>query len=97
MEFEFSGKVWFWRGPAPWYFVTIPEGFSQDIRAIASLVSYGWGVIPVEVRIGGTTWETSLFPKDERYIVPIRANVRKAERIAEDDDVTVTLRLHVNL
>lgn len=91
MNIEFNGKIWFWKGPAPWYFVTIPEKQCHDLRAISGLVTYGWGMIPVHAWIGKTEWETSLFPKDGRYIVPIKASVRKAETLAEGDDVTLRL------
>lgn len=93
MEIEFNGEIWFWRGPAPWYFVTIPAEQSYDLSAIARLVSYGWGMIPVRVRIGKTAWKTSLFPKDGRYILPIKAGVRKAESLDEGDSVTVRLEV----
>jgi hypothetical protein len=93
MIIEFSGKIWFWRGPAPWFFVTVPEKQSRDLKAISEFVTYGWGVIPVHVRIGQTEWTTSLFPKDGRYIVPIKANVRKAENLEEGDNVTVRLEV----
>lgn len=91
MDLAFEGKIWYWRGPAPWYFVTIPDEQSSAIRAISRSVTYGWGVIPVRVRIGATEWSTSLFPKDGLYLVPIRADVRKAERLAEGDQVAVQL------
>jgi len=91
MNIEFNGKIWFWKGPAPWYFVTIPAKQSRDLKAISGAVTYGWGVIPVHVRIGTTEWKTSLFPKDGRYIVPIKASVRKAEKLEEGDDVAVQL------
>ena len=91
MHFEFSGKIWFWRGPAPWYFVTVPEAQSQDIKSISGMVTYGWGVIPATVRIGETQWKTSLFPKDGLYLVPIRASVREAEKIDEGDTVKIRL------
>lgn len=93
MDIEFNGKIWFWKGPAPWYFVTVPAQQSRDLKAIAGAVTYGWGVIPVHARIGNTAWRTSLIPKDGRYLVPIRASVRKAEQLANGD--TVTLRLEV--
>jgi hypothetical protein len=95
MEIEFDGTIWFWRGPAPWFFVTVPAEQSRDLKAISSLATYGWGVIPVQVQIGSTRWETSLFPKDDLYLVPIRANVRRAENLDEGD--TVTVRLEVKL
>ena len=93
MNIVFSGEVWFWRGPAPWYFVTVPAEQCRDLEAVSSLVTYGWGMIPVQARIGDTEWPTSLFPKDGRYIVPIKAVVRKAEGVDEGD--TVTIRLEV--
>lgn len=93
MDLSFSGEVWFWKGPAPWYFVTVPGPLSADIEAVAAQVTYGWGVIPVTVMVGGTTWTTSLFPKDGYYLVPLKAAVRKAERIDLDDEVAVRLHL----
>jgi hypothetical protein len=93
MNIEFSGKIWFWRGPAPWFFVTVPEEQSRDLKEISGLLTYGWGMIPVHVRIGETEFRTSLFPKDGRYLVPIKASVREAEKLEEGD--TVTLRLEV--
>lgn len=93
MNVEFTGKILFWRGPAPWYFVAVPENQSRDLKAISGMVTYGWGVIPVHVRIGKTTWTTSLFPKDGLYLVPIRASVRKAENLEEGDEVTVRLEI----
>ncbi len=81
MDIEFNGKVWTWRGPSPFFFVTVPEEQSRDLKAISNIVTYGWGMIPVRVRIGKTEWETSLWPKDGRYIVPLKDRVRKAENI----------------
>ena len=94
MQIEFTGTVLFWRGPAPYFFVAVPEGPSRDIKSISHLVTYGWGVIPVRARIGRTEFETSLFPKDGRYLLPLKAVVRKAENLAEGDEVTV--RMQVN-
>ena len=95
MHLEFDGTILFWRGPAPWFFVTVPEQQSHDLKTISGLVTYGWGVIPVRVRIGKTEWQTSLFPKDGRYIVPIKASVRKAENLEGGDSVTVRLEVRL--
>ncbi|MFN8449990.1 MAG: DUF1905 domain-containing protein [Anaerolineae bacterium] len=93
MNFEFDGEIIFWRGPAPWFFVVVPEGESRDIKAMSEFVTYGWGVIPVRVRIGSTEFTTSLFPKDGRYLVPIKVTVRKTEKLEEGDTVTVRLEI----
>lgn len=90
---EFSGPLWFWRGPAPWYFVTVPAEQSGELKAASSLVTYGWGMLPVRVQIGETQWKTSLFPKVDLYVLPVRASVRQAEGLEEGDPVAVQLEL----
>jgi hypothetical protein len=95
MDLEFSGEMWFWRGPAPWHFVTVPDEECGALEAASSLVTYGWGMIPVAARIGATGWTTSLFPKDGRYIVPVKAWVRNAEGLEVGDLVTVRLAVDV--
>ena len=91
MNIEFTSSIWYWHGPAPWYFVTVPAEQCDDLTAISGFVTYGWGMIPANVRIGKTEWKTSLFPKDGHYIVPIKASVRKAENLEEGDSVTIRL------
>ena len=93
MDIEFEGEIIYWRGPAPFYFVAVPPEQSQDIQAISALVTYGWGVIPVFALIGTTRWYTALFPKDGRYLVPLKAVVRKAEDLDVGDVVTVRLEV----
>jgi hypothetical protein len=95
VDLEFSGELWFWRGPAPWHFITVPDEKCGALEAASSVVSYGWGMIPVTASIGDTSWRTSLWPKDGRYIVPIKTWVRKAEQLALGDVVTVRLDLAV--
>ena len=93
MRLAFEGEIWYWRGPSPYRFITVPEEECVALRAIAAVVSYGWGMIPVWVRIGRTEFKTSLFPKDGRYVVPVKDVVRNAERLAEGDIVSVELRI----
>ncbi|HEY5092516.1 MAG TPA: DUF1905 domain-containing protein [Acidimicrobiales bacterium] len=91
MDLEFSGDVFEWRGPAPFHFVMVPDEESAEIQATAALVTYGWGMIPVEAQIGSTQFTTSLFAKDGGYVVPLKTAVRKAERIDVGDIVTIRL------
>jgi hypothetical protein len=95
VDLQFSGEVWFWRGPSPYHFVTVPDGKSAALRTTAGRVSYGWGMIPVTARINDTTWTTSLWPKDERYLVPVKDAVRRAEAVEVGDTVTVRLTVDV--
>ncbi len=95
MDLTFTGEVWHWRGPSPYYFVTVPEDESGLIESVSAAVSYGWGVIPVQATIGATEWRTSLFPREGLYALPLKDAVRRAEEIAEGG--TVAVRLHVQL
>jgi len=51
VDLEFSGEVWFWKGPSPWHFVTVPDEKCGPIEAAAPAVSYGWGMIPLKDRV----------------------------------------------
>ena len=93
MTIEFEGSIFYWRGPAPFLFVAMPEEPSRDLKTISASVTYGWGVIPVQVRIGKTEWKTSLFPKDGRYLVPIKMSVQKSENLDVDDSVLIQLKV----
>ncbi|HMS00161.1 MAG TPA: DUF1905 domain-containing protein [Anaerolineales bacterium] len=95
MIIEFGGKIFHWRGPSPFLFVAVPEKQSSDIKSISKEVTYGWGVIPVHVRIGKTEFKTSLFPKDGLYLVPIKMVVQKAEDIGEGDNVKIRLEIRL--
>ncbi|GAA3898056.1 hypothetical protein GCM10023084_58210 [Streptomyces lacrimifluminis] len=96
MELIFSGRVVEWRGPSPYYFVPVPDEESADIREVAAMVTYGWGVIPVEVQIGAVVFQTSLFPRNGGYLLPLKVAVRKRSDLVAGDDVTVkmTVSLH---
>lgn len=61
------------------------------LHAVANAVTYGWGMIPVEARVGDTVWATSLFPKEGTYLVPVKSAVRRSEQLAVGDVVTVAL------
>jgi len=93
MNIEFDGDIWYWRGPSPFYFITVPPDQADALKTIAAVVTYGWGMIPVQAGIGRSTWKTSLFPKDGSYIVPIKAAIRQREKLKDGDRVTVRLEV----
>ncbi|MBJ7433911.1 MAG: DUF1905 domain-containing protein [Microbacteriaceae bacterium] len=95
MKLTFSGDMFEWRGPSPFYFVRVPDVEAARIAEVASMVTYGWGVIPVTVTIGSSTVTTSLFPKDGGYLVPIKNSVRLPEKLSVGDLVNVTLSIAV--
>ena len=92
MDFEFEGPVVEWRGPSPYYFVRIPEEESADIKSAAKGMEY-WGQVPVVVRISDTDFTTALFPKDGRYLLPLKDAVRRSAGIEADQVLAVALNV----
>ena len=35
MNIHFSDKIWFWRGPSPFYFVTVPAEQSDELHHLS--------------------------------------------------------------
>jgi len=95
VDVTFSGEIFYWRGPSPFHFVATPDTVTEQIAMVAPRVSYGWGMIPGTLRLGATEWDTALWPKDGRYLVPLRDKVRAAESV--DDGDLVALELHIEI
>jgi hypothetical protein len=93
LELEFVNDVWYWRGPAPYHFVSVPDELCPPIRALSTIVTYGWGMVPVTARIGASEWVTSLTPKDGGYALPLKDAIRNAEGLTIGTAVTVRLVL----
>ena len=89
---KFQAQLWKYQAPkAAWYFITLPKEDSLRINHQNLLKIKGWGSIPVEVKIGQNVWRTSIFPSSKSgcYILPIKAEIRKKEKISEGDVVNV--------
>jgi hypothetical protein len=94
MDWTFTSEVIEWRGPAPYLFVAMTPEDSEDLKEEARGLIY-WGQVPVRVTIGDTEFTTALFPKDGRYLVPVKVAVQQAEAIGEGAVVEVVVRLGV--
>ncbi len=93
MNFSFSGRVWEWRGPAPFYFVSVPTEQADQIRAAVQVLSYGWGMIPAVATIRGIEFKTSMFAKDGTYVLPLKNAVRLPLKLDVDQLLEVEIRL----
>ena len=91
VQFTFEAAVIHWRGPSPFFFAPLPSNHADEIRRLSKLVSYGWGVIPVEATIGGVTFTTSLFPKDGTYLLPLKHAVRRPTGITAGDIIHIEM------
>lgn len=93
MHIEFQAKVIFWHGPAPFLFAPVPADISKTIKELSAQLSYGWGCIPVMVRLGKTEWKTSLMPREGVYLVPMKMAVQKSEDLAAGSLVNLAISL----
>lgn len=89
--------VWRYPGMAGWRFVTLSKKQSAQISARFGLLKRGWGSLPVWVTIGNTIWKTSIFPdkKSEAYLLPLKAEVRKKEAIADGDTILFLIEIQI--
>lgn len=100
---SFTGPMWIWRGQAKdgtptktaWHFLTIDGEVAESIRAASPGRTAAWGSVYVRATVGDTEWRTSVFPSKNvsGYLLPIKASVRKAEKLTEGDVIVVTLAL----
>ena len=91
-----TSLLWMWKGEAAgrWYFLTVPEEQSDEIRAHAFGSPRGFGSVKVEARINDVAWRTSVFPLNSGgYVLPVKAEVRRKADIGAGDEVTVILDL----
>ena len=99
-----TSLLWIWKGEAAgrWYFITVPEDQSDEIRAHAFGSPRGFGSVRVEARIDdpsagsgqAVTWRTSVFPLNSGgYLLPVKKDVRARAGIGAGDEVTVKLEL----
>jgi hypothetical protein len=93
----FTSLLWIWKGSdaaGRWYFVTVPEEQSAEIKAHAFGNPRGFGSVRVEATIADVVWRTSVFPLNRGgYLLPIKAEVRRKADLAVGDEVSVVLEL----
>ncbi len=88
-------KIWLYPGMAGWHFVTLPKKYSAAIQKNHTSLKRGWGSVPVYATIGDTRWKTSIFPdrKNDTYLLPLKAQVRKREDIYSGDTITFSIEI----
>tara|TARA_R110002096_G_scaffold436096_2_gene667520 strand:+ start:114421 stop:114744 length:324 start_codon:yes stop_codon:yes gene_type:complete len=104
LDFTFTAKIWIYQGKGTWHFISVPAEQSDQIKFFTSpditgRKRRGWGSVRVKATIGDTTWQTSVFPSKSsgQYILPVKAEIRKKTKIADGDDVQVTLNIKTGL
>lgn len=95
-QHAFVAELWIWdvATKGSWFFVTVPEDVSDALRFEAG-EPRGFGSLRVEATMGGSVWQTSVFPSNDQpgcYVLPRKKAVRTVESIDEGDQVRTSLR-----
>ena len=97
MRWRFEAEAWLWAARTDsWVFVRVPEEVSAEIHDFAdSFPRRGFGGVAVLVRVGGSSWRTSVFPESGSgcYVLPLKRAVREAEGVEVGAPVDVDLEL----
>lgn len=90
-------RLWLYSGISGWHFITLPKKQSKEIKKMFSVMAAGWGSLPVIANIGKTSWKTSIFPdnKISAYLLPIKLEIRKKEKIVKGDMVDFSIEIKV--
>ncbi|WP_281228808.1 DUF1905 domain-containing protein [Flavobacterium aquiphilum] len=93
IKYEFSAKTWQHQGPNGWYFVSLPIAMAKEIRENLKWQEEGWGRLKAVAKIGNSKWETAIWfdTKLNTYLLPLKAEIRKKEKIQKGDDITTTI------
>lgn len=94
MLYEFRGRVW--KDPkANWYFVNVNKKISHEIKTNPNSKANKYGLIKIKATIGKTSWNPTLFPtKHGDYVLAIKADVRKKEKI--ENDTVISIRIYLS-
>ena len=93
IKYEFSASTWQYSGPGGWYFISVQEDISQEIRENLKWQEEGWGRLKVNAEIGSSNWKTAIWfdTKRNTYLLPLKADVRKKEKIESGKDIEIII------
>lgn len=94
--FEFSTELYLWKPESTWVFAMVPLDVSDEINEIVP-DRRGFGSVRVEVGVGATAWQTSVFPDSASgcFVLPVKKAVRAAEAIDVGDEIAIELTVIV--
>ena len=106
MVHRVTSEVWLYPSQvAAWHFVSLSKQLSAELDKKYRTARKGWNSLPVTVTLGPTsprlrrasktTWKTSIFfdKREQAYILPLKADVRKKEGIRQGSKVNFELRI----
>lgn len=96
LTYTFSANIWRYSGKDPWYFITVPPDYAEEIRSLTrGLPNKGYGTVKVEALVDELRWSTSIFPDKTRgsYLMPIKKEIRLKLGVTDGDQIEVDITL----
>lgn len=95
IKYKFTAETWKYEGRGAWHFVSLPREVSEEIRLMRKWDEEGWGRLKVTAKIGDSEWKTAIWfdTKHETYLLPIKAEIRKKEKIEFGQHIQINIRL----
>jgi hypothetical protein len=93
IEYKFSAEVWQHTPPGGWYFVSLPDELTIQIRGVHQTEEEGWGRLKAVSKIGNSEWKTAIWfdTKKNTYLLPLKAEIRQKELIKNGETVKVSI------
>ena len=93
IKYEFAAETWQYKAPGGWYFISVPENVSMEIRENLKWQEEGWGRLKITAEIGSSQWKTSIWfdTKRNTYLLPLKADIRKKENIESGNIIDVII------
>ena len=95
IKYELTAKPFLLPGDdaCGWHFVSFPKDLAKEIRGNHKWQEEGWGRMKAIVKLGGSEWKTSIWfdTKHDTYLLPLKAEIRRKEKIILDKDVEITI------
>jgi hypothetical protein len=88
-SYLFEAQLWADEGSGAWHFLTLPAELTEEIKSVRSANA----ARRVEARIGESRWSTALFPHDDAYVLPVKADVRRRETLAVGDRIKASIEV----
>ncbi|MES2812746.1 MAG: DUF1905 domain-containing protein [Bacteroidota bacterium] len=93
IQYNFSAKIWQYNGPNGWYFVSLPESISKEIRDNLKWQEEGWGRLKATAKINTQEWKTAIWfdTKANTYLLPLKAEIRKKCNLEKNQVIEVSV------
>jgi hypothetical protein len=89
-SFEFAGEVSRFVGKGGWFYVSVPKKYKKYLEKKRP----AWGMYPILVRVGSTSWNTKLMvKKGGDFFIALKEKLRRKENIEKGKIIKIKCTL----